>query len=308
MQANQENTLSVVIVTYNRSRDLEISLNSLFSMEVPPFQVIVVDSNSTDGTRGVAERYNVQFVSIRERSMVKARNVGLSLVKGTVVAYVDDDIIASRSWSKYIVEPYREPTVGGVGGRVVPTSSSKSELNTSSKFNEVGRVYENGFVLNNYDTSAESNVEVDTLIGCNMSFRTSYLRKAGGFDENFQGSCFREDTDVSLRVKSQNCKLVFSPKALVWHRYKGKAVNHQWFYWYTYNHFYFCFKNLQPIGILKFIGIMKAAFFPPIEYVKKSGIKLKPDPRVAFSVISGILTASAVHRKNQKRWLQNRTQ
>lgn len=307
MQANQENTLSVVIVTYNRCHDLEESLKALFSMEVAPLQVIVVDSNSTDGTRAVAERYDVEFICISERSMVKARNVGLRHVRGTIVAYVDDDTIASKNWSKYITAPYKEPTVGGVGGRVVPVNIN-DVFTVSSKYRDVGRVFENGFVLNNYETYAESNIEVDTLIGCNMSFRTAILRKAGGFDENFKGSCFRDDTDASLRVKHQNYKLLYCPNALVWHRYKGKTVNRQWFYWYTYNHFYFCFKNLQPIGILKFIKITKAAFFPPTEYVKKSGISLKPDPRVALSAITGIIIANDVYRKNQKRRVQNQTE
>lgn len=300
LQVSQEKTLSVVIVTYNRCRDLEDSLKSLFDMESRPLQVIVVDSNSTDDTREIAEKYDVEFLSISEKSMVKARNVGLRHVKGTIVAYVDDDIIASKTWSKYITEPYKEPNVGGVGGRVVPVNFN-GVLNISSKYREVGRVLENGFVLNNYDASSDSNVEVDTLIGCNMSFRTDLLRKAGGFDENFQGSCFRDDTDASIRVKQQRCKLVYNPKALVWHRYKGKTVNRKWFYWYAYNHFYFCFKNLQPIDILKFIRITKAAFFPPSEYVRKAGINLKPDPMIAVSAISGIVIAGDVYRKNQKR-------
>jgi len=307
MQASQENTLSVVIVTYNRCRDLEDSLKSLFRMESTPYQVIVVDSNSTDETSAVAKKYDVEFLSIAEKSMVKARNVGLRHVKGTIVAYVDDDIIASKSWSKYITEPYKELIVGGVGGRVVPVNSN-GVLNTSSKYREVGRVLENGFVLNNYDTSSDSNIEVDTLIGCNMSFRTELLRKAGGFDENFRGSCFRDDTDASIRVKHQRCKLVYNPKALVWHRYKGKTVNRKWFYWYAYNHFYFCFKNLQPVGIIKFMKIAKAAFFPPSEYVKKAGINLKPDPTIAFFAIFGILTAGDVYKKNQKRRLRNQTE
>ena len=296
--SRSDDKLSVIIVTYNRCNDLRDSLDALCSMNVAPLEIIVVDSNSSDGTRELVKNYPVKFITIKERSMVRARNVGLNQAKGDIVAYVDDDAIVSKDWSKHILEAYISEEVGGVGGRVLSLGNSGNTLDVPEKYRSIGKLFDNGFVSNNYDIAVQSPIEVDVLIGCNMSFRRKLLLAVEGFDENFKGSCFRDDTDASTRVKRLNCKLVYSPKALVWHKYKGKKIDRNWFYWYSYNHFYFCFKNLQPINITKFINLMRGAFLPPRGYVKKSGIALKPDPLVAITVINGILAANKTYKTN----------
>jgi GT2 family glycosyltransferase len=288
--------LSVVIVTYNRCKDLEECLNSLLGLNEPPSEILVVDSSSTDGTDKLVKNYTLRFINIKERSMVKARNIGLHNAKGEVVAYIDDDVIVSKDWSKQILEPYEDKDVGGVGGRVLPFGHSEKAFDLPEKYRAIGKVFDNGFILNNYDIIAEHPIKVDTLIGCNMSFRRRLLLKVGGFDENFVGSCFRDDTDISTRVKRLGYGLIYSPSAMVWHKYKGKIVDRKWFYWYSYNHFYFCFKNLQPVGVGKFLKLLRGAFLPPLGYFKKSNIRFKPDPLVAFCVVSGILDANNAYK------------
>ena len=75
-------------------------------MKEIPSEIIIVDSNSTDGTKELVKSYPVKFVSINEKSMTRARNIGFQLAKGDVVAYLDDDTITSENWAKKIIEPY----------------------------------------------------------------------------------------------------------------------------------------------------------------------------------------------------------
>ena len=219
--------------------------------------------------------------------------------KGEIVSFVDDDATVSKDWSKHILKSFESKEVGGVGGRVVPIGKSGGKTSeVPEKFRKIGRLFDNGFVSNNYDLPTRFPIEVDVLIGCNMSFRRDLLLMAGGFDENFKGSCFRDDTDASTRIKNLNYKLIYCPDALVRHKYRGKIVNRKWFFWYSYNHFYFCFKTFQPVSITKFIKLLSGAFFPPIGYVKKSGISFKPDPLAALTIINGILEANKTYKKN----------
>jgi GT2 family glycosyltransferase len=299
--------LSAVIVTYNRCNDLEECLNSLLNLNEPPSEIIVVDSNSNDGTHELVKRYSLKFVNIKERSMVKARNTGLQHATGEIIAYVDDDVVVSKDWAKYILKPYEYKNVGGVGGRVIPIGYQEKTVNLPEKYRAIGKVFDNGFILNNYDIPTQHPIEVDTLIGCNMSFRRELLLKIGGFDENFMGSCFRDDTDISIRVKKLKYHLIYHPKAWVWHKYKGKTVDRKWFYWYSYNHFYFCFKNFQPVNAGKFISLLRGAFLPPLPYVRKANIKLRPDPLAIFYVVLGILQANRTY-KNEFPPKENLTQ
>jgi GT2 family glycosyltransferase len=290
----------VVIVTYNRYSDLEDILDSLFSMNEIPTEILVVDSNSTDGTKALIKNYPVKYISINEKSRIKARNVGFQNAKGEILAYLDDDVIMSKDWTRAILEPYESKDVGGVGGRVLPLDYPEQTPDISEKYMAIGKVFDNGFVSNNYDVSTKLPIEVDTLIGCNMSFRRKLLFEIGGFDDNFLGNCYREETDVSVRIKRLNCKLIYQPKALVRHKYKGKKIDRKWFYWYAYNHFYFCFKNFQPVRKTKFVRLLFGAFLPPRGYLKKSGITFKPDPTAAFEVISGIIAADKVYKNKCK--------
>jgi len=95
--------LSVIIVTYNRCKDLEECLDSLLKFKETPNEIIVVDSNSTDGTRDLVGKYPLEYINIDERSMVKARNIGSQHAKGEVVAYIDDDVIVPDNYDKQII-------------------------------------------------------------------------------------------------------------------------------------------------------------------------------------------------------------
>ena len=288
--------LSVVIVTYNRCKDLEDCLKSLLSLKEPPSEIIVVDSNSTDGTHELVENYSLKFININERSMVKARNVGFQHAKGEVVAYIDDDAVVSKDWSKYILEPYGDKCVGGVVGRVLPYDDGKTAY-LPAKHKAIGKVFSNGLILGNFDVPTQHPIEVDTLIGCNMAFRRESLLRAGGFDENFRGSCFRDDTDISLRLRRLNYKLIYHPKAIVRHKFKGKTVTDKWFYWTMYNHTYFYLKNYQPMTLRKILAYLFATFFPPTDYVKKAGIRIKLNLFSIAYVGLGLISAIWVHRK-----------
>lgn len=265
-------------------------------MNEPPSEIIVVDSNSTDNTHELVKNYPLKFININERSMVKARNIGLQHAKGEVIAYVDDDVVVCKDWSRYILEPYGDECVGGVVGRVVPYDD-KRELYLPAKHKAIGKVFDNGLILGNFDIPTQRPIEVDTLIGCNMAFRRDLLLKAGGFDENFRGSCFRDDTDISLRLRRQNYKLIYHPKATVRHKFKGKIVNNEWFYWTVYNHTYFYLKNFQPVTMRKILAYLFATFFPPADYVKKTGIRIKPNLLSIAYVGLGFTNAILVHRK-----------
>jgi GT2 family glycosyltransferase len=288
--------LSVVIVTYNRCKDLGECLNSLRSLDEPVDEIIVVDSNSTDSTHELVKNYPVKIININERSMVKARNIGFRHAKNEIVAYIDDDAVVRKDWSKYILEPYKDKRVGGVVGRVIPYDYGEVAY-LPAKHLAIGKVFNNGFILGNFDIPMPHPIEVDTLIGCNMSFRRDLLLKVNGFDENFRSSCFRDDADISLRLKRLNYKLIYHPKAIVRHKFKGKTVSNRWFYWTVYNHTYFYLKNFRPMTMQKIIAYLFATFFPPSDYVKKAGIRIKPTPLAITYAISGLISAIWVHRK-----------
>lgn len=291
--------ISIVIATYNRDRDLRECLSSIYDSKIEPYEVIVVDSNSSDDTKKLKVCFPIKFVSIDERNRQCARNVGISIASGDVVAFLDDDVVVDKNWLNYIAKPYVDNSIGGVGGRVIPYGVSERFYVKISR-NEIGRVFTNGLVIGNFDFPAKDLVKVDSFIGCNMSFRREILLKVGGFDENYTGTGYRDDTDLCMRIRRLGYKLVYNSRALVWHKFKGKNVNNEWVYWYIRNHVYFYFKNIFAQSKTDFPLFLYYLFFPPRDYILKSGVKLKITPSLMFNVFRGIFDGYKTWRKLSK--------
>ncbi|MEE3660421.1 glycosyltransferase family 2 protein [Brenneria sp. g21c3] len=89
--------VSVVIPTYNRQNVLRESVNSVLNQTYPPFEIIIVDDNSTDNTEGfVKEYYGDRVVFIKNKfskGANGARNTGIVHAKGDLISFHDSDDI-----------------------------------------------------------------------------------------------------------------------------------------------------------------------------------------------------------------------
>ncbi|MBC7405505.1 MAG: glycosyltransferase [Cytophaga sp.] len=90
------NTLiSVIMPTYNRAKIIKDAINSVISQSHRFFQLIIIDDGSTDNTHEVVDCYaddaRIQFVKLNHVGVSGARNIGLDLAKGGLVAYLDSD-------------------------------------------------------------------------------------------------------------------------------------------------------------------------------------------------------------------------
>jgi glycosyltransferase involved in cell wall biosynthesis len=87
--------ISVIIPTYNRKGMLSLAIQSVLNQTHEDFEIIVVDDASTDGTRGALDKFDderLRYVQHREnRGRAIARNTGIELSRGTLIAFVDDD-------------------------------------------------------------------------------------------------------------------------------------------------------------------------------------------------------------------------
>jgi len=116
-------SISVIIVTRNRAGSLKDTLASLSSQSRQPEEVVVVDNASEDNTRetvlGFKDRLKIKYVYEARRGIPYARNAGLLSATGDIIAFLDDDCVASDEWLKYIEIPFiRDPNIGVVGGEV----------------------------------------------------------------------------------------------------------------------------------------------------------------------------------------------
>jgi glycosyltransferase involved in cell wall biosynthesis len=117
-----QTSASVIIITRNRPQMVRDCLEHLRRQTVAPDEVIVVDSSTGEDTQAVLDGYP-EVVRLRipdgRNNMPQARNLGIAHAHGEIIAFLDDDSMAQPDWLRCLLEPYADPTVGGVGGRVI---------------------------------------------------------------------------------------------------------------------------------------------------------------------------------------------
>ena len=212
-----QTSVSVIIITRNRAQMLQDCLEHLKRQTVAPDEVIVVDSSTGEDTQVVLDGY-LEVVRLRipdgRNNMPQARNLGIAHARGEVVAFLDDDSMAQPDWLHCLLEPYADPSVGGVGGRVV---DKLEQSRVTPDDPRIGVIQRDGKITTNFILDPGGPVEVDHMRGCNMSFRHAALERIGGFDRRYIGGNTCEELDVCLRIKRAGWKLVFQPLAVVKH-------------------------------------------------------------------------------------------
>ncbi|MDQ3486737.1 MAG: glycosyltransferase family 2 protein [Acidobacteriota bacterium] len=122
---------TVLIATYNRARLLDETLTSLSRMPVSPtlsWEVIVIDNNSSDDTRGTVEKQQrgfpvpLRYLAEPQQGRSSALNAGIAQAHGKVLAFTDDDVRVQPGWLDAAAGPLlgKAPSADYTGGPVRP--------------------------------------------------------------------------------------------------------------------------------------------------------------------------------------------
>ncbi|HWL78353.1 glycosyltransferase family 2 protein [Microbacterium sp.] len=234
-------SVSVVIITYARPQFVRTCLEHLGRLTSKPHEIIVVDASPDDRTKTLVTEDFPQVRLLRNDlgpgTMPESRQVGFNAATGDIVAFIDDDAYVDPDWLDQLREPYADPAVVGVGGR----ASNGREGEETEGLGEIGRLLPDGRLTGNFGANPDRVIEVDHLLGANMSFRRAALAAIGGIRGNYPGTCLCEESDISLRLKREGGKLVFQPAALVRHvaapyTSGGKRFDRRYLYYARRNH------------------------------------------------------------------------
>jgi GT2 family glycosyltransferase len=216
-------SLTVVICAYTLDRwsDIEDAVASLRRQDHPPDQVVlVVDHNEELLERARAAFPDVTVVAnTGSRGLSGARNTGVEVAIGDVVAFLDDDATADPGWLTGLIAPYARATVLAVGGAAHPVWPDGGPPGLLPP--ELHWVIGCSFTGQHPGTGL---VEVRNLMGCNMSFRREVFEAVGGFDEgagrlgDVPLGCEETELCIRLRQRLPGAAILFEPSAMVNHR------------------------------------------------------------------------------------------
>jgi len=240
-------TASVVIPTYNRPEHVRSCLQHLALQTVQPVEIVVVDSSPDDRTKQVVENGFPEVRYVRNPmgrgATAESRQIGLGLVTADVLAFLDDDANARPDWLEQILRRYADPAVAGVGGSAL----NGIEGERSEGIGSIGLLLPDGRLTGYFAADPGRDIDVDHLLGANMSYRRSALLAVGGIYGGYPGTCLREESDIALRVTRSGARLVYTPAAVVEHvpgpYAKGKRFDRRYSYYANRNHIVLLTRN-----------------------------------------------------------------
>lgn len=206
-----KDNLTIVILNYNNSNVVFKCINSLLDYkEKYGYNIIVVDNGSVDGSyeRLIAEYSSeIEIYKNKQNGCASGRNLGAQHVKTKYLLFLDSDQWATNeNWLK----PYEEViiscddfgsigwaagffTPSGTSGTIVDELSYRAMLPQCLCRKDIGYLGSGGMLL-----------------------ETEFFHSIGGFDENYDPTCF-EDTDISLKVRNSKKELYYCPYLGVFH-------------------------------------------------------------------------------------------
>lgn len=110
--------ISVIIPAYNEATCISGALKDLTQQKCNhPYEIIVVDNNSTDATVKIAKKFKVLVVSEKQQGVLFARQKGLNSAKGEIIVGADADNRYPKDWLQSIYTHFKDKNIVAVGGR-----------------------------------------------------------------------------------------------------------------------------------------------------------------------------------------------
>jgi glycosyltransferase involved in cell wall biosynthesis len=197
--------VSVIIPTYNRRELVQGAVDSVLDQTYGDYEIIVVDDGSQDGTGEIiAACYGdrVRYVYQENAGESAARNRGIALARGTLVALLDsDDIWLRDKLARQVPLLERSPQAGVVFCQALLVDALDRSLDVPPA----------GHDLVPDDLKLESLLFRNTITASTALIRRSALREVGGFDQTVR---FGEDWELWLRLR-ERWDFAFLPEPLV---------------------------------------------------------------------------------------------
>jgi glycosyltransferase involved in cell wall biosynthesis len=226
--------IAAIICTHNRDEYLGAAIDSLLQQDGDNYEVIVVDNASSDRTHQVvASRLSnprLKYVYESNLGLSVARNRGAAATNAPILAYLDDDAIASPQWLKIIIGAYKNNNrLAIAGGKVTliwPEGVKPPRWISSGMAGSLGA----------YDLGDEMiYLENPNLTprGLNYSLRRSFLEEIGGFDLNLgrvgKNLLSNEELYMTERAIAIGWQVAYLPNAIADHHVAPERLKPTWF-------------------------------------------------------------------------------
>lgn len=229
--------LTAAICTRNRVDQLKRALASLQTQSEALSEILVIDNapDNDAAQRLVSEQFpGVGYICEPRAGLDVARNRALRESRGDIVAFLDDDAVADKAWSKAIRETFeQDPSIAVCTGRIEALALET----TAQQLFEANGGFSRGLIRITLPQDAAKPLHrrrapliawaISVGNGASFAVRREAALKLGGFDEALdRGEPLPGggDLDIFWRTLQAGFKLVYEPGVLAWHEHRREMA------------------------------------------------------------------------------------
>ncbi|OCT14002.1 glycosyl transferase family 2 [Paenibacillus pectinilyticus] len=202
---------SIIIPTYNGLSLLRACVASIRKHTAVPYEIIVVDNGSTDGTLAYCRRMKLKLVAMPVNvGFPAACNYGLRFASGDVLMLLNNDTIVTPNWLPNLLNCLNSAEDVGMVGPMTNYASGKQKIR--EKFTTTMKMAKK---YNHVNPARWQ--QTDRLVGVCMLFTRELFEKVGLMDERFSPGHF-EDDDLCYRVRLAGYRLLIAGDCFIYHR------------------------------------------------------------------------------------------
>ena len=231
--------ISIAIATYNRADELRRTLESLEALSLGDdltCEVLVVDNNSNDATRSVAEGFEgrlpgpLRYVHEARQGLSHARNRSIEEARSEIVAFLDDDVDVDPRWLIGLASAFAVGDAAAVGGRAYLSYPQVKPRWLGER--------DEGYLTEVELGPDRRSAVPDELCGVNLAIKKGWIERVGGFraDLGRVGTCLigSEEGELLERIAEAGGTVFYEPSAVVGHRVAAERLSRRWFWSRSY--------------------------------------------------------------------------
>ncbi|WP_160034883.1 glycosyltransferase family 2 protein [Paenibacillus sp. An7] len=206
---------SIVIPTFNQLAYLKECINSIKAHTGVPYEIIVVDNASSDGTEAYLRSQNlgVRYTILEEnRGFSGGINHGLMMARGKYIVMLNNDTVVTKGWLTHMLHCLQSDEQIAAVGPVTNYIGGDQQIEVSYQ-----QIQDMWAFAERYSNSDPSQWRItDRLVGFCLLFRRELISEVGYLDEGYRIGNY-EDEDWNIRIRLTDRKLAVAGDSFIHH-------------------------------------------------------------------------------------------
>ncbi len=218
--------VSVIIPVFNAEKTLRLCLDSVVNLDYPKekLEIVCVDNGSEDGSREIIREYPVVYACEEKKTSYAARNKGIAVSTGEVLAFTDSDCIVDKDWIKNGISEMMKEKADIVGGTIF---ACEPETVVERYLDFMGSLSTDRSYRDRYFPT------------CNVLIKRGAVIDVKGFDEDFITG---GDLDFSWRCLAKGYRFIHSKDIIVNHKHRTNLLD-MYGQYFKYGYSKYCLKE-----------------------------------------------------------------